>query len=242
MDKIVIAKRSAGYRAIDDHYNPNFKAVGIGSGTTVVYCVERIRQLVEEGKISTKDTVFVPTGFQSKDLILAAGLPMRNIDQFSGKGLDIVFDGADEIDSDLNCIKGGGACQFQEKLVGLSAKKFVIVADESKISQKLGEKHAIPIEIVPPALNKVIADLTEMGADNVVLRNGGKSKAGPVITDNGNFVLDVEFGAIEPGLVNEMHRSIKLLTGVVETGLFSYASEAYIGNYDGGYSILKRGS
>lgn len=240
MDKIVVAKRAAAYRAIDDHYDPSFKAVGIGSGTTVVYCVERIRQLVEEGKISTETTVFVPTGFQSKDLILDAGLPLRNIDQYSGSGLDIVFDGADEIDSNLNCIKGGGACHFQEKLVGLSAKKFVIVADDSKVSTRLGEKRKIPIEVVPPALNKVIADLKKLDVESVVLRSGKPAKAGPVITDNGNVVLDANFGAIDPEDVSELDKSIKLLTGVVETGLFTYASEAYVGNSDGSFIILKR--
>lgn len=232
-----MAKRAAAHRAIMDHLKPEFKAVGIGSGSTVVFCVERIKQLMEEGKIS-KDTVFVPTGYQSKDLILAAQLPLREINQFSGAGLDIVFDGADEIDEDLNCIKGGGACQFQEKLVGLSAKKFVIVADETKVSTKLCEKRAIPVEVMPQALNKIIADLKRLGASEVILRDGGHCKAGPVITDNGNFILDARFVPLLPDSVCQLDQQIKLLTGVVETGLFTYAKEAYIGDLDGSFRML----
>lgn len=238
---VIVAKRAAAHKAVDDHWNPDFTAVGIGSGSTVVYCVERIKQLVDEGKISVEKTIFVPTGFQSRDLIVSADLPLKEIDQFPGEGLDIVFDGADEIDSQLNCIKGGGACHFQEKLVGMSAAKFIIVADESKVSTNLGEKwhQGVPIEVVPQATRKITTDLLKIGAEDVTLRSGGTAKAGPCVTDNGNFILDAYFGLIKPDDVTVLDKKIKLLVGVVETGLFNYASEAYVGKNDGTYMIMK---
>jgi ribose 5-phosphate isomerase A len=155
-----------------------------------------------------------------------------------------VVDGADEVDPFLNCIKGGGACLFQEKLVGQCARKFVIVADSSKKSSQLGTKwtQGVPIEVVPMAYPKVTADLLRLGAKEVTLRQGGKAKAGPVVTDNGNFILDTHFGAIEPREVRKLDIKIKLLVGVVETGLFNYASVAYFGETDGSASFLSRPS
>lgn len=117
------AKRLAAYRAVDEQFPPHARHVGIGSGSTVVYIVERIAQLPRE---TTDSIVFVPTGYQSRELILRAGLKLGSIDMHIE--LEIAFDGADEVDPYLNCIKGGGACLFQEKLVAACAKKFVVVA------------------------------------------------------------------------------------------------------------------
>lgn len=148
------SKRTAAYKAVEDHFDPSYRYIGIGSGSTVVYVVEAI---AERGREVTKNMVFVPTGDQSKQMIIEAGLTLGSIDslppvdvfhsKMSGiaaslvatgeqdlglkgkrQSLDVAFDGADEIDEDLNCIKGGGACLFQEKLVATSAKKFVCVA------------------------------------------------------------------------------------------------------------------
>lgn len=117
------AKRLAAYRAVDEHFPPHARHIGIGSGSTVVYVVERIAQLSRE---ITDPIVFVPTGYQSRELILRAGLKLGSIDMHTE--LEVAFDGADEVDPYLNCIKGGGACLFQEKLVAVCAKKFVVVA------------------------------------------------------------------------------------------------------------------
>lgn len=109
--------------------------MGIGSGSTIVFCVERLQQLKEEGKLSMLRAC-IPTSFQSKQLIIEAGLPLGDLNQFPE--IDTAFDGADEIDPLLNCIKGGGACHLQEKLVAAAAAKFVLVADYRKISPALG--------------------------------------------------------------------------------------------------------
>ena len=119
------AKRAAATAAVTDHYPKDAKYVGIGSGSTVVYVVEAIKNLAHD----LSQTTFIPTGYQSKQLIVSAGLTAIDFDAIpQGVVLDASFDGADEVDDDLNCIKGGGACLFQEKIVALQSKKFVCVA------------------------------------------------------------------------------------------------------------------
>jgi ribose 5-phosphate isomerase A len=125
MSTVEAAKRNAAKVAVDNHYPKDAKWVGIGSGTTIVYVVEAIKKL----GIDTTMTRFVPTGYQSKQLITSAGLTAVEFDSIpEGVTLDVAFDGADEVDEDLNCIKGGGACLFQEKIVALEAKEFICVA------------------------------------------------------------------------------------------------------------------
>lgn len=127
------AKKSAAYQAVNDYLLPTYKYVGIGSGSTVVYVVDAI---VSKGPDFYSNMTFIPTGSQSKGLIRNAGLRLANLDErpvVDGKlvELDVAFDGADEVDEELNLIKGGGACLLQEKLVAIAAKKFVAVAGRS---------------------------------------------------------------------------------------------------------------
>jgi ribose 5-phosphate isomerase A len=126
-DLIEEAKRAAAKVAVETHYPKDARWVGIGSGTTVVYVVEAINAL----GVDTSATKYVPTGYQSKQLIVNAGLTAVEFDGVPpGTVLDVAFDGADEVDEDLNCIKGGGACLFQEKIVAMQAKQFICVAGE----------------------------------------------------------------------------------------------------------------
>ena len=130
------AKKLAAFQAVEDHLLPSFKYVGIGSGSTVVYVVEAI---VDQGPDFYANMTFIPTGSQSKGLIRQAGLTLCNLDErpvLDGRpvALDVAFDGADEVDEDLNLIKGGGACLLQEKLVAIAAKTFVAVAGEFRTS------------------------------------------------------------------------------------------------------------
>lgn len=125
MSTVEDAKRAAAKQAVADHYPSDAKFVGIGSGSTIVYVVEAIKAL----GVDTSSTLFVPTGYQSNQLVVKNGLTPVAFDALPVGGvLDVAFDGADEVDDDLNCIKGGGACLFQEKLVAMQAKKFVVVA------------------------------------------------------------------------------------------------------------------
>lgn len=134
MDLLEEAKKKASYRAIDEQVDASTKIIGIGSGSTVVYAVERLGQRFAAKELSI--IACIPSSFQAQQLILENGLPLATLNQFPE--IDIAFDGADETDSQLNCIKGGGACQLQEKLLISNAKKFYIVADYRKESPALG--------------------------------------------------------------------------------------------------------
>ncbi|KAI9280790.1 ribose-5-phosphate isomerase [Sporodiniella umbellata] len=237
-DAVEQGKKQAAYRAVDDYILPEHKAVGIGSGSTVVYVVERILQRPELHHI-----VYVPTSFQSKLLILEGGLRLGSTEQHPV--IDVTIDGADEVDSELNAIKGGGACQFQEKVVAEAARQFVIVADFRKKSKELGTHwlKGVPIEVVPIAYQAVMHRIEHglfMKPVSSVLRMA-VNKAGPVVTDNGNFVIDAHFGPIQDP--SRLLRELKLLTGVYEVGLFCrMAEKAYFGEQDGQVAVWTRPS
>lgn len=210
------AKKAAAFQAVEDHLSPTDKFVGIGSGSTVVYVVEAI---AAKGPSFSANMTFIPTGSQSKGLIRAAGLRLCNLDERPvvdgvSVALDVAFDGADEVDEDLNLIKGGGACLFQEKLVAVAAKKFIAVAgasisyylpwfvpcrltsciDSRKQSPRLCTKwKTIPIEVLPLAAPDVLNRLKAMGSPNPVVRSGLPSKAGECVTDNGMWIIDAPF-------------------------------------------------
>lgn len=243
-DKLEEAKRLAAYKAVDENLDvENHHVIGIGSGSTVVYVAERIGQYLKDPRYhqNISQAVFISTGFQSKGLILENSLKFSHIEQHPD--IDIAFDGADEVDHDLQLIKGGGACLFQEKLISTSSKKFIIVADYRKKSpQYLGTNwtQGIPIEVVPSAYIRVKNDLIrKLNAKEVHIREGGNKKAGPIITDNHNFIMDVIFDEIKDP--KTLHNKIKSLVGVVETGLFiDNASRAYFGNADGSVEVQNK--
>ena len=134
--------------------------------------------------------------------------------------MDVAIDGADEVDSSMNCIKGGGGCLTQEKIVAAAASKFVVIADITKKSFNLGDKwkKGIPVEVIPMAYKPVMIKLVENGLQPVLRM--AKAKAGPVVTDNSNFILDCGFENVEDLDLESMNVEIKMLPGVVETGLF----------------------
>lgn len=229
------AKRAAGQQAVADHFDPSASYVGIGSGTTIVYVVEAIKER------STNPAIrFVPTGYQSRQVIINAGLTPLAFDSLpEGVMLDVAFDGADEVDSELNCIKGGGACLFQEKLVAERAKKFVCVADYRKRQDRLLTNWpTIPIEVAPLSQNKVAAALKTLGSTEPKLRTTLLEKSGPLKTDQDFYIIDAKFSTlltkkdVDQGKgkgdgsdgtweVNNIARAIKSLTGVLEVGIFS---------------------
>ncbi|KAI0691127.1 ribose 5-phosphate isomerase [Cytidiella melzeri] len=224
------AKRLAAWTAVDKHVLPNHQVIGIGSGSTVPYVVERI---LAQGPEVNKDRVFIPTGFQSKELIVEAHLRLGDVDQYPH--IDVTIDGADEVDKDLCCIKGGGACQLREKVLAEAADTWIVVADYRKNSQTLGSnwKQGVPIEVASFAYAKVLHNLTSLGSTAPKLRMA-KMKAGPIVSDNGNFIIDAPFP--EEKMTNPLTllTQIKMLTGVVEVGLFCHMAKAvYFGNEDG---------
>ncbi|MHA2392228.1 MAG: ribose 5-phosphate isomerase A [Promethearchaeota archaeon] len=226
-------KKNAAVRAVEENLRENM-VLGIGSGSTIVYAVERIAEMNRAENLSLK---CIPTSFQSYQLIIENGLTLASLDQYPELDLDI--DGADEIDRDLNLIKGGGGCLVQEKIIAANAKKFVIIADFRKNSEFLGTnwKKGVPIEVIPIAYVPIIKKLEKMGGKPVLRM--AKSKSGPLVTDNGNFIIDADFGLIRKP--KELNEKIFSIVGVVDTGLFiDMATMAYIGTKEGTVEILKK--
>jgi len=238
VDGIEKSKRLAAWTAVDNHILPEHKVIGIGSGSTVPYVVERI---LAQGSSVNKDRIFIPTGFQSKQLIVDSQLTLGDVSQYPV--LDVTIDGADEVDHALNSIKGGGACQLQEKVLAEAAKTWVMVADYRKNSEVLGTnwKQGVPIEVVPFAYAGVLRKLHSIGSPNAALRMA-KMKAGPVVSDNANFIVDAPFAEDQMKEPAKLLQKLKLITGVVEVGLFcNIAKAAYFGNQDGTVTIKWEG-
>lgn len=227
-NQIELGKKIAAERAVEENVKANM-ILGIGSGTTVVYAIQKLAQLALNVKC-------IPTSFQSYQLIVENNLELASLDQYPDIDLDI--DGADEIDKDLNLIKGGGGCLVQEKIIAFNSKKFIIIADYRKQSTKLGEnwRKGIPIEVIPMAYIPLLKKMEQLGG-NPQLRMA-KAKTGPLVTDNSNFIIDVDFGIVDNPTNLDM--SLRVIPGVVETGLFlGMASKAYIGLKDGTISVIE---
>ena len=231
-DLIELGKRKAAEKAVEDNIKKNM-ILGIGSGSTVVHAVKKIAELNKENDLNLK---CIPSSFQAYQLIIENELILESLDKYPEIDLDI--DGADEIDKDLNLIKGGGGCLVQEKILASNSKKVVIIVDFRKKSEKLGEnwKKGVPIEVIPMAYAPIMKKFENLGGKPVLRM--AQSKMGPLITDNGNFIIDVDLGIIE----NPISLNEKLLTipGVVDTGFFiGLTSKAYIGQKDGSVLILQ---
>ncbi|KAJ8389508.1 hypothetical protein AAFF_G00118980 [Aldrovandia affinis] len=225
------AKKRAGYAAVDNHVQNNH-VVGVGSGSTIVYAVDRLAERVRQEKLNI---VCVPTSFQARQLILQRGLTLSDLDRHPE--LDVAIDGADEVDSALTLIKGGGGCLTQEKIVAGCAKHFIVIADFRKDSKSLGQqwKKGVPIEVIPMAYVPVTRTIVRRFGGEVALRMA-ISKAGPVVTDNSNFLLDWKFEKAYNW--KEVNTAIKMIPGVVETGLFvGMAERVYFGMEDGSVRI-----
>ncbi|MEI6103541.1 MAG: ribose-5-phosphate isomerase RpiA [Methanothrix sp.] len=214
------AKRLAGEAAAD--LVKGGMVVGLGTGSTVAWTIKRLGERVKEEGL---DFWGVPTSFQAENLAIASGIKLTTLN--SHPVLDLAIDGADQVDHNLFVIKGGGAAHTREKVVACSARRFVIVADESKYVEKL--TWPVPVEVLPFAFRLVERKLVELGG-KPVLRQGVR-KDGPVITDNGNFVMDVDFGVIvDP---KGLAAKISPIPGVVEHGIFDNLDELYLARGDG---------
>ena len=190
--------------------------IGLGTGSTAMHAVKQVAARISDGTL--KNIKAVSTSFQTTIACQELGIPVFSMNSPEIKGeLDLAIDGADEIDVDSNLIKGGGAALLLEKIVAYNSKVYVIITDESKAACDLGTKFALPVEIIPEARVSITKQLEALGA-KCVLREGLR-KCGPVITDNGNFVIDAKFDEIE----SPSHLEIDLnsIPGVVENGIFS---------------------
>ncbi|ELY55116.1 ribose-5-phosphate isomerase RpiA [Natronolimnohabitans innermongolicus] len=220
------AKRRAGERAADEVADG--AVVGLGTGSTTAHAIRALGRAVDDG-LTIRG---VPTSFQSRQLALEVGIPLTTLDAV--ETVDIAIDGADQVADDPESaghgalIKGGGAAHTREKVVDAAADRFVVVADPSKLAATL--ERAVPIEVIPDA-HTVVADRVRDLGGEPTLREAG-AKDGPVVTDNGNLVLDCEFGAIDdPG---DLATRLSRLPGVLEHGLFvDLADVTYVGTESG---------
>merc|ERR1712106_366107 len=205
------AKALAGAAAVNNHVTASTKVVGVGSGSTIVYAVQRLAERVRAENLQIR---CIPTSFQARQLILQHGLVLGDLE--TDERIDVTIDGCDEADADLTLIKGGGGCQTQEKIVAEYSDTFIVIADYRKDSAKLGNQLGGKAEL-----------------------RMAKAKAGPVVTDNGDLIVDWYWDLAREMNWVEVNTTIQCMAGVVETGLFvGMAKKAYFGQEDG--SVVDR--
>lgn len=202
--------------------------LGLGSGSTAALMIRELGARLRSGAL--RDIVGVTTSFQGEVLAAELGIPLRSLNAVDR--IDLAIDGADEVDPSFQLIKGGGACHVQEKLVARRAARFVVVVDSTKLVERLNLGFLLPVEVLPGAWRQVAAQLAGMGG-NADLRMAVR-KAGPVVTDQGNLVLDVRFaGGIDRP--DHLEREINNLPGVLENGLFvDLADQVLVGEIEAG--------
>jgi ribose 5-phosphate isomerase A len=181
--------------------------VGLGTGSTVFYTIQKLGQLVNEG-LSIKA---VPTSIQTERLAREVGITLVDFTEL--EEFDLAIDGADEVDGNLNLIKGGGGALLREKIIAYAAREFIVVADSSKLVNRLGAFH-LPVEVVPFGMEMTERHLKALGG----LPRVRTSDRTLFKTDNGNFIFDCDFGFIENA--GELEKAINMIPGVVENGLF----------------------
>ncbi len=186
--------------------------VGLGTGSTTAYAIQFIGERLASGDL--KDIKGIPTSFQARVLAKKYGIPLISLDE--ADSMDVAIDGADEVDPNKNLIKGGGAAHTQEKIVDSLAKEFIVVVDDGKLVKSLGSTFLLPVEVLPMAMTPVMKALENLGG-KCDLRMGVK-KAGPVVSDQGNLIIDVKFTSIDNPA--EMEKTINNIPGVLENGLF----------------------
>ncbi|KAL5720162.1 hypothetical protein ACHQM5_012855 [Ranunculus cassubicifolius] len=186
--------------------------IGLGTGSTASLAIEELGILIKQGKL--KDIVAVGANYQSK--VLARQFGVKTVDLNDITGIDIAFDGVDEIDFDKNMLKGGGAAHTMQKIVDSVANKCVILADQSKVVLQLGTTIPVPVEVLPAAISPVLRRLVSLGGVPEI--RSALRKDGPVITDLGNMVVDVSFpnGIQNPA---DLEKSINMIPGVIENGI-----------------------
>ena len=207
--------------------------VGLGSGSTAALMIQGLGQRLASGQL--KDIVGVTTSFQGEVLAAELGIPLLSLNAVDR--IDLAIDGADEVDPSFQLIKGGGACHVQEKLVAARADRFIVVVDSTKLVDRLNLGFLLPVEVLPGAWRQVQQQLT--GMDGAAELRMAQRKAGPVVTDQGNLVLDVRFnGGIADPVALE--REINNIPGVLENGLFvNLADEVLVGEVSDGVAGVR---
>jgi len=232
MKDIERAKKLAAETAaqlVPDHSN-----VGLGTGSTLEYAIKELGRRIREENLKISA---VTTSFQGQ--LLAKENGIVTLDSMNVSNLDIAIDGADEVDPNGNLIKGLGGALTKEKIVAAMAQRYIIVVDQTKRVTQLGENTPVPVEVVPDALALVECFLKKMGGRTSVRPD--QSKAGPVVTDLGNLIVDVEFGVINN--TKSLEQRINNIPGVVSNGLFlGMVDEVVVGSIGDGQACVERQS
>ena len=230
VDPIKLMKQEVGKTAADRVQSGSI--VGLGTGSTTAYMIQFLGERLKSGEL--KDIKGIPTSFQAEVLAKQYGIPLVTLDTIDH--IDLAIDGADEVDPQKNLIKGGGAAHTREKIVAYLADQFIVVVDSSKVVDRLGSTFPVPVEVIPMAIAPVMRTLEKLGG-KPELRMGVK-KAGPVITDQGNMVVDVKFDTIEhPG---ELEKTLNNIPGVLENGIFVGATDlVLVGEVQDGQPVVR---
>jgi ribose 5-phosphate isomerase A len=230
-DWVEQAKKNAAKEAVK-HVEDNF-IVGLGSGTTAAHAIAELGKRIKKEGLQI---LGIPTSYQAFMLAVKHSISVTTLEEHPT--IDLTIDGADQIDQKLNLIKGMGGALAREKIVAFASKKLIIIADENKKVQALGQNnHPVPTEVLPFAASSVMLKMREIGGQPILRE--GKGKVGPVITDNGNVIIDTNFGLIQKP--SELEHKLKFIAGVVETGLFiKMANVAYIGKRSGVEKLTKK--
>jgi ribose 5-phosphate isomerase A len=224
-------KQAVALAAVDQISNG--MVLGLGSGSTAALMIKELGARLSDGRL--QNIVGVTTSFQGEVLAAELGIPLKALNAI--ERIDLAIDGADEVDPGFQLIKGGGACHVQEKLVARRADRFVVVVDSSKLVERLNLEFLLPVEVLPGAWRQVQAELAALGgaADlRMALR-----KAGPVVTDQGNLVLDVRFGGGISDPVG-LEATLNNIPGVLENGLFvNLADQVLVGEIVAGQPVVR---
>ena len=223
------AKRRAGEAAAAEVEDGD--VVGLGTGSTAAHAIRALGRAVDAGL----DVEGIPTSYQSRQLAREAGVPLTTLEAATP---DVAIDGADQFTGTdggpFHLVKGGGAAHAREKVVDTAADRLLVVADASKRADALD--HPVPVEVLPDAVPVVEASVAELGGEPTL--RAAERKDGPVVTDNGNLVIDCAFGSIADPAA--LATTLSSLAGVVEHGLFVDCTAAvYVGREDG-VAVLER--
>jgi ribose 5-phosphate isomerase A len=230
MNLVNEAKRRAARASIE--LVRSGQIVGLGSGSTANYMIEELGRRIHEEKL---EIIGIPTSNQAAELATKCKIPLTTLDDHPR--IDLAIDGADQVDPRLNLIKGMGGALTREKIVDDAAEMLAIIVDESKMTPQLGINQVVPVEVIPFSITPVISKLVRLGGTPSI-RNS-KNKIGHFVTDNGNIIIDVNFGAINS--VKRLEKEIKMISGVVESGLFvNMVKIVFIGSQSGVRKIKRR--
>lgn len=222
-------KKQAAEKAVEQIKSANI--IGLGTGSTANFAIMKIAELLKEGKLN--NIVGIPTSKATEKLAESLSIPLTSLNEINE--IDLTIDGADEVDDQLNVIKGGGGALLREKVVAQTSKREIIVVDESKISKQLGEKWHVPVEVLKFSFQLEKRFLESLGA-SVVLRK--TDDGNPYVTDENNYILDANFGIISsPG---DLARKLEARAGIVEHGIFvGLVHEVIVASSNGIKSIKK---